>query len=241
MICVLHGGTDAASMLIFDPAALPDDFDRRVQDDPMAAIEQLRDEGRLYWLNTESDGSYSLGVCTNDSLPPNLARFGRLLGEAGSFAAPSGRIYFTGIEYGFRHDDSFLRRHSHMGAYCQIPGGTYCLSLYEMEYPEDFHDDVLRRTVSAREFRLYSLMNGLIPLACMSVVSLAVSLPLLGVRLWSVIALPVCVALALPAILISRSGPYRRTRRAHLDIQRAHPDFSATLRATSGSTPSNPA
>jgi hypothetical protein len=241
MMCVLQGGTDAASMLIFDPAALPDDYDRRVHDDPIAAIQKLHDDGRLYWLNTNSDGAYSLSVCMDDGLPPNLAPFGCCVGEAACFSAASGRIYFTGIEYGFHHDDSFLRRHPHMGAYCQVPAGTYRLSLYEMEYPEDYHEDLLRRSVSAREFRLYSLMNRLIPLACISAVALAVSPPLLGARLWSEIALPVCVALALPAILISRSGSYRRTRRTHRDIQRDHPDFCATLQATDGSTPSNPA
>src|SRR5271166_2623049 len=34
----LEGGTDAASMLIFDPAALPEDYDCRARHDPITVI-----------------------------------------------------------------------------------------------------------------------------------------------------------------------------------------------------------
>ena len=35
---ILQGGTDAANMVIFDPAALPEDFDAKQKDDPMAQL-----------------------------------------------------------------------------------------------------------------------------------------------------------------------------------------------------------
>jgi hypothetical protein len=229
VIPVLEGGTDAGSMLIFDPATLPDDFDVRVRHDPIALIQRLFEDGRLYWLDTASDGSYSLGICVDECLPGELARFARPLEVAEGFTAASGRLYFTGIEYAFRHDDSFLRRHPHMGAGHQIPAGTYRLALYEMEYPEDFHEDLLRQRLSASDFRLYSLMNGLIPLGCIGALALVVSPLLLGWRLWSVTALPLGMALALPALLVSCSQSYRRASHAHLAIQREYPDFCATL------------
>ena len=106
---VLEGGTDAASMLIFDPGALPDDYDERMRSDPLAVIEPLTENGKLYWLNTDSDGSYSLGVCLDGRLPGELSRFAKPLGVAGRFAAPRGRLSFTGIEYAFRHDVARLR------------------------------------------------------------------------------------------------------------------------------------
>jgi hypothetical protein len=56
VIPVLEGGTDAGSMLIFDPTTLPDDYDVRIRHDPIAVIERLFDDGCLYWLNTASDG-----------------------------------------------------------------------------------------------------------------------------------------------------------------------------------------
>jgi hypothetical protein len=152
------------------------------------------------------------------------------LKAAARFTVASGRLYFAGIEYAFRHDDSWLRRHPHMGACYQIPAGTYRLTLYEMDYPEDFHEDLLRQRLSAGDFRLYSLMNnGLILLGYLSAIALVVSPFLLGLRLWSVTALPLCLARALPALLISRSRSYRQASHAHLAIQHDCPDFCATL------------
>lgn len=231
MIHVLEGGTDAGSMLIFDPATLPDDFDARLRHDPIAVIERLFDTGCLYWLDTASDGAYSLGICVGGCLPDEVAGYARPLGVAARFTAASGRLYFTGIEYAFRHDDSSLRRYPHMGGCYEIPAGTYHLTLYEMDYPEDFHEDLLRQRLSAGDFRLYSLMGRLIPLGCIVAISLAVSPLFLGLRLWSVTALPLCLALVLPAILISRSRSYCEASHSHSAVQREYPDYCATLEA----------
>jgi hypothetical protein len=232
VIPVLEGGTDIASMLIFDPAALPDDYDLRARDDPMPVIKRLFDEGCVYWLNTHADGGYSLGVCLGESLPTEFAGFSRCLGVAARFAAPSGRLYFTGIEYAFHHDDSPLRKYPHMGASCQVPPGTYCLTLYELNYPDDFHESVLRQRLSARDFRRYSMMNSrLIPYGCLSTVLAAISAPLFGWLLWSVTALPLLIAIVLPAMLISRSQSYREASRLHLAIQREYPAYCAVLEA----------
>jgi hypothetical protein len=227
---VLEGGTDAASMLIFDPGALPDDYDERMRSDPSAAIEPLAEKGKLYWLNTDSDGGYSLGVCLDGRLPGELSRFAKPLGVAGRFAAPSGRLFFTGIEYAFRHDDRFLLRYPHMGACQPIPPGVYHLALYEMDYPEGFHEELLRERLPATVFRLYTLMSHwLIPLICVGVLLLSVSLFSLGVRVWSVTALPAGLALVLPVVLLSRTPTYRRVRGLLLDLQRRYPDYMVTV------------
>src|SRR5262249_51233311 len=68
----LKGGTDAAGMVVFDPAALPDDFDEKQNDDPVSQLEQLMQAGRLYWIETHADGSYTLGVYVGHSLPDRL-------------------------------------------------------------------------------------------------------------------------------------------------------------------------
>jgi hypothetical protein len=229
VIHTLEGGTDAGSMLIFDPSALPDDYDARMRHDPVAAIQRLHGDGRLYWLDTASDGGFSLGVCIARCLSDQLAEFAKPLGGAPQFDAASGRLYFTGIEYAFRHDDSFLRKHPHMGACYPVAPGIYRLTVYEMAYPEDFREDILRGRLPRGDFRLYSLMDRLIPLALLSAIALIVSPFLLGWRLWSSTALPVCVALALPAIMISRARSYREARQALSAIEHEFPDFCATL------------
>jgi hypothetical protein len=226
---LLEGGTDAASMLIFDPAALPDDYDARAREDPTALIEPLAAAGRLSWLDTAADGGYSLGLCVDRPLPPDMVPFAKLAGESGRFSAPSGRLYFTGIEYAFRHDDSFLRKYPHMGAYREIPPGEYHLRVFEMTYPEEFHEDLLRASLPPGAFRVYSLMNSLIPLGCVAVLALVASPFWLGLRLWCTTVLPLALMLVLPAIALSRTRTYREAKRLDQDIRRQYPDYMATL------------
>jgi len=220
-------------MLVFDPAALPDDYYSRMRKNPIAVIEPLANEGRIYWLDTHADGGYSLGVCIDGELRPEHVAFARQFGVAERFEAPSGRLYFAGIEYAFRHDNSFLRKHPQMGSYEQIAAGVYQLTMYEMDYPEDFHEILLRQRLTAGRFRAYSLMSWLVPLGCTSALAMIASAVALGLRAWSYTALPLCLASILPVLLLSRLRPYREALQAKHAIEREYPDFLAVLRPLS--------
>lgn len=141
----LEGATDAGSMVVFDPAALPDGFDTAYKEDPIAQLEELQTAGRLCWINTEGDGGYELGVYTGTRLPNELRPYARSIDEFDSFPIPSGRLYFTGIEYVFKNDDSFLRKYPHMAETAQLEPGSYRAEFLEFEYPEEFHEDFLRQ------------------------------------------------------------------------------------------------
>jgi hypothetical protein len=220
-------------MLIFDPVALPDDYDARAHGDPLAVIEPLCKEGRIYWLDTESDGGYSLGVCTSGEVRPEHAAFARQVGVAERFVAPGGRLYFTGIEYAFRHNDSLLRKYPHMGSYQMLAAGVYRLTIYELDYPEDFHEELLRERLGAGTLRLYSLMNLFVPLGCLSALALVASAFKLGLRVWSRTALPLCAALMLPAFVLPRLRPYREAERARRAVETEYPDYLAVLQPLS--------
>lgn len=45
---VIEAGTDAASLLLFDPAALPADFERRFQHDAVETLERLAGDGSAF-------------------------------------------------------------------------------------------------------------------------------------------------------------------------------------------------
>src|SRR5438046_665522 len=110
---VVEAGTDAAALLLFDPGALPEDFDSR--DDPADVLEQLTEAGRACWFDTGADGAYLLHAYVDEPVPPSLEPYTRDPITREAFAAPTGRLYFTGAEYGFREDDRLLRRYPHMG------------------------------------------------------------------------------------------------------------------------------
>src|SRR5262245_61494341 len=121
----LTAGTDAASVVVFDPAALPNNFEEKYPDDPISQLEQLSQAGRLFWLDTHADGEYLLGVYIGESLPSALQPFAKSLKLFDQFHVPSGRLFFTGMEYAFRTNDNALRKHPHMGEAADIPPGQY--------------------------------------------------------------------------------------------------------------------
>lgn len=225
----LEGGTDAATMFIFDPAALP--ADPKMSDDPYAVLESLHEEGRAYLLSTDADGGYSLGVFLAGELPAEHAAFAREIATAERFAAPSGALYFAGAEYAFRNDDSFLRKHPHMGSCMAIPIGVYHLKLFGMDYPDDFHEDLLRQRLTSAQFWAYSLMNWLAPLGCVSTLATIVSFFLLGLRIWSRIALPLWLAILSATFVLSRLRPYREAVAAQTAIADEYPGYFALLRS----------
>ena len=236
---VLEGGTDIASMLIFDPAALPAGYDGHA--DPFDILKPLHDNGQVYWLKTNADGAYTLGVLLGEDLPEETVGFARSLETITRFQVPSGRLYFTGIEYGFHRDDSRLRKYPHMGAYLEIPPGVYRLTVYEMDYPEDFEENLLRRRLTERAFRHYSLMNSLGPLAVLGVVVSFVVLGLIVRSFWpswsglppgTVTMMILGLAALLPALILSRSKSYREARQTDEAIGREFPGYWATLQPT---------
>jgi hypothetical protein len=78
------------------------------------------------------------------------------------FHVPSGRLFFTGIEYAFRDDDSALRKYPHMGEAANVAPGMYRAEFFECEYPEDWYEDLLKQKLSAGQFQTYRLMNTLV-------------------------------------------------------------------------------
>jgi hypothetical protein len=72
-----------------------------------------------------------------------------------------------------------------------VTGAILCIvHTIVMALPGGFHEDLLRKQLSAGGFRLYSLLDGLIPVGCVGLLVLAASSLTLGLRLWSVTALP---------------------------------------------------
>jgi hypothetical protein len=225
----LRGGTDAGSMVIFDPAALPDDFDAKQQNNPVSQIEELMRAGRMFWLDTHADGAHSLGVYPGDRLPGRLRPYAKTLEACDPFHVPSGRLYFTGVEYAFRDDPALLRRYLHMGEAAQVPAGRYRAVFFEFDYPADFHEEILRQALPAGPYRLHQLMNALVPVGCLCVLGLLGSLFFLAWTVWLTVALPCGLVLVTLPIMLSRLPGYRQAHAVYKDIQEAFPDYGVVL------------
>src|SRR5262245_7710284 len=156
---VIDAGTDAASLLLFDPRALPEDFDTATDPDPVGLLERMQGEGRAYWIDTHADGAYVLHTYVDEPVPESLAAHMRNPVVVESFQVPSGRLYFTGSEYAGAAVDAHLSRYPHMGGYLEARPGVYRLTVYETEYPEDLDEDLLRQEVAPGAFRLHQSMG----------------------------------------------------------------------------------
>jgi hypothetical protein len=226
---VLEGGTDAGSMVIFDPAALPDEFDTILKSDPAEQLEDLMEVGRLYWLNTMGDGGYTLGVYVGDRLPEHVEPYSKQMDAFEVLHLPSGRLFFAGVEYVFQSDDSALRKYPHMGEFAELQPGRYRAEFFEFEYPEDFHERLLRQQLPATQFRAHQLMNALAPIGCISLLGVIASL--VWLRWGTVKTIIVVCLLALIALpmLLSRLPSYRRASVVYKNIQKEFCDYGVLL------------
>ena len=112
---MIEAGTDAGSLLLFDPKALPADFERLFQNDAGEILDRLTRSGQAFWINTEGDGSYLLHAYVDEPIPAELWACVHNPEAVTDFQVPSGQLFLTGAEYAFREDRGFLDKHPHMG------------------------------------------------------------------------------------------------------------------------------
>lgn len=226
---VVEAGTDAAALLLFDRAALPEEFDARVKDVPIELFDELQAAGRVCYLEPGGDGGYLLHAYVDEPVPPALSRQAREPIVIENFAVPSGEIHFTGAEYGFRDDDSFLRKHPHMGHSFPVPPGTYRLTLYRTEYPEGELEGRFRGQVSPAEARLHGAMSGFVGLAVVSFLALAVSFLIRSREPWLGIVRPLLALFILLPWIVARLPPFRTATSRFQEMEREYPSIIAHL------------
>ncbi len=171
---VIEAGTDASSLLLFDPGALPQDFERSFQTGSGEILERLDREGRVCWITVDGDGGYSLHAYIGERVPRELERCAVEPETIDEFHVPTGRLIFAGSEYAFREDDSFLRNHPHMGSSFLVPPGVYRLKVFRTQYPKRFVEQLFRNQASPWEYCLWNSMILLIPLAVAAWIGLVV-------------------------------------------------------------------
>lgn len=235
MIHDLEGGTETAAMILFDPEALPDDYDGRVREDAAAVVAQAAEQGGLFLLDVGDGGVYDLRLLIGEELPEDVAAQVTPAGEAERFRVVGGRLHFAGVEYGFRRDDSQLAGHPDMGEACDAPPGTYRLRAYRMEDPSGFIEHRLRQTASPAGLRLDAIMRRwLLPIGSLGAIAGVIGLVTLGWREWRVTALPVSLAMVLPAAVLSLSRTYRDVREARRVAARDCADYWVVMQPADG-------
>jgi hypothetical protein len=225
---VVEAGTDAGSLLLFDPDVLPQDFgsERR---DAMEVLAQLHAAGTVLWTDTGGDGGFLLHAYVNEDPPADVRPFLHDPAVVVSLPVPSGRVYFAGAEYAFRDDDTALRRYPHMGGSFAVPPGTYQLTLYWTGFPDGSDDAEFRRRASPAGVRLHAVFNALAAITVVTVVAAILALFAMKWRTWLSTAVPAVAAEVVLLTSIRRSPVFRSAEAIWQQVQREFPSFIAVL------------
>ena len=221
---IVEAGTDGAALLLFDPAALPDDFDERMQDEQVEVLEDVTREGLGYWATTDGDGVFLLHAYVEEDVAAYLAPYLTESDDVPAFQVPSGTLYFGGAEYGFKNDTSMRDKFPHMLETIRVPRGTYRLRVHRTAYPGGLLESELRHEVSGLAAWLRGAFETLVAI---SIMTMFAGIALAIWTLWPLLLGMACVALTLALRCLP---PLRRAQAAWKAIGRRYPFAVVELR-----------
>ena len=226
----IEAGTDAGSLLLFDPASLPADFERRFPSDSVELLERLTRVGHAFWINTDGDGAYLLHAYVDEPDPESsLGITCTTRRECWTFMSPRASSSSRVRNMRFANTPAFLEQHPHMGGSMAIHPGTYHLTVYRTAYPEGLLEDQFRSMVSAGEYRLWRSMTILVPLAIAAWIGLIVIyFTTARVPNHQYLSPVLALIFAVPFVVVW-SRPYRSLKRRFRRLQREFPAFVARL------------
>lgn len=226
-----EAGTDGATVALWDPEALPVDFDARYRDEALDLLEALQDEGRLFWTETGGDGAYLLHVYLDERLPESLASYCLDPIEIARFRVPSGVLHFAGAEYVYRDDDAFFTSHPHMGSRMELPAGTYCARIYRVEYPDNYVEQQVRAQLGGDAYGYREISGGLIAGAAVLTLIAIIVLFLSRLAGWSLAVAGLAAVLWVAVVVRVRSPQYREVGERSEEVEREYPSIVAAFQS----------
>src|SRR5262249_4377992 len=148
--------------------------------------------------------------CEDEELIPNLV--------------VRGAGYFGGMEYMFKRDCSFLKKHPAMCEQVNIPDGTYSARVYRTKIPDDLYDAWLLSRVGARAKRFWGIHSIIAACAVASVFVLLISFCLVTWTVWFC-EMAVATILLLAVVAMSRTGWYKSVAGARDAFSKTYPSY----------------
>jgi hypothetical protein len=229
----VEAGTDAASLLLFDPLTLPDEFDAANRDgDPTEILNDLHDQGRLFWINTGGDGGFLLHAFVDEEPNEDIRPYLRDPETTEQFIVASGRIFFMGAEYGYRNDDSQFKRYPGMGGSFPAENGTYTMTLYRTEYPDGIHEERFRQRSTRAQQLVHGTFSFLMAAAVLSVITALIAFFIASWATWFTYFLPAAALAILAPMLFSRLSVFQSADIIWKAVNNELPSMVATLSRT---------
>jgi hypothetical protein len=211
--------TEAGTLCLFDPAALPDDIRANAYASNLDYLQALSRRGALHLVATGGEGRFLLHVYVDEPMPVDLAERAVERSMLAAFPAPSGRVVVAGAEELSPDVATRLSRPPAPGPTIEIPPGMYAVTLYRTAFEDDLRTARLAEHVgSAYAWVLRNLGWFVVPVAASAVLTI-LSFFLFSLWLEAVLPflvfsrccsrwLPSCRVCGVPA---GRSRCFRRT------------------------------
>ncbi|MCA9246509.1 MAG: hypothetical protein KDA42_05320 [Planctomycetales bacterium] len=196
-------------------------------DDPIELAESLREDGKLIWFLCDGDGDYSVKVFVRSPLPRELADY-CTDEEAYPSLEVNGPGYFGGMEYMFKDDPSFLRKHPGMCEKITIPNGTYAAKVYRTNVPEEIYETWLLDHAGIHAKRLWDFHSTLAACSAASVMGLVFLLFFVAWTTWFGVLIAVA-CLITATIGLSKTEAYRVVADARNAYELAYPSYVVLL------------
>lgn len=248
---VVEAWTDGATLCVFDPAALPSDFDNVVGDDPVGLMEKLQAEGKLWFGGSGGDGQFVCHAYIDEELPSDLQVVAVSRVPAMSF--PFGRVFIAGAEYA-ANDPTLgspftpkggLGPQAESVSSITVKPGTYQFAIYEVSEDaskgkQSFHPSVLLAVLSGLFFvvgAISAVAGALITVLffVIKIVQIVLSNPLAYER-WNVLYVALAFAVGGAAlfglgVLLNRWYNASPSGKAQVEERLKHPDYVLELRS----------
>lgn len=221
------GGTDGASIVLFWPNHLPDDFDETSQDDPLPIIEGLRDEGKLIWFPCDGDGTYRVSIFVRTPLPDTLQAVCKQE-ECIPLLAVKGEGFFGGLEYVFKTDRTLVEKYPSMLQPVAIPEGAYAATVYRTDVPDAVYETWLEDRAGRGAKRLWYVNTWLAAAAVIGALATVVGACVLSWAAWYWVAEFAALS-ALAAIGLHRTPACQAVRQAKAEYEEEFPDYIVHL------------
>lgn len=234
---ILETGTDAASVCLFDPAALPPDFDQRIQGDTLEVLEELAREGRLWSCDTGADGAFLFHLYVDEPVPGEMRPYLHDAQQRPDLLVPGGVLWACGTEYVARDPERGnsatpkrgLGKYSHMGGHCRVTPGTYELTAWRAEWPDEMRREGLAKQLGrarVRRSKAFGVVTGVTLFSAIAGSIVTVGLTIGALRSfrarlgelalwWGGLALLWTVALLLLRVMTRREQDPRRREVEH--------------------------
>jgi hypothetical protein len=225
----IEAQTDTASLLLFDPAALPGFSHLALQSGRGAFLEQLAGAGLACNIDTHGESSLLLHAYVDETIPANLWDHLREPRTVAEFQVPSGHLVLAGLEHAARDEERLSRTHPGEGNAISVRPGVYRLILYRTGFPAHVLNDRFLSAVPRWEWLLWHSMTLLIPVAIAAWIGLVVIFfTNVRVPFPSFLAPVLVLVFALP-FAVRRMDAYASLKARYTSLAREYPALVARL------------